>query len=45
MALSISDCNRLMRRAVLFAKKFGFQSTDGSNYVVSVEDLISYFQD
>lgn len=26
-----------------FAEKLGFQSIDGSNYVVSVEDLISYF--
>lgn len=28
-----------------FAKKLGFQSVDGSNYVVSVKNLISYFQD
>lgn len=28
-----------------FAKKLGFQSIDGSNYVVSVKNLISYFQD
>lgn len=28
-----------------FAEKLGFQSIDGSNYVVSVKNLISYFQD
>lgn len=28
-----------------FAEKLGFQSIDGSNYAVSVEKLISYFQD
>lgn len=28
-----------------FARKLGFQSIDGSNYVVLVENLISYFQD
>ena len=28
-----------------FAEKLGFQSIDGSNYTVSVENLISYFQD
>lgn len=28
-----------------FAKKLGFQSVDGSNYVVLVKNLISYFQD
>lgn len=28
-----------------FAEKLGFQSIDGSNYAVSVENLISYFQD
>ncbi|MDR1582671.1 MAG: GNAT family N-acetyltransferase [Prevotellaceae bacterium] len=28
-----------------FAKKLGFHSIDDSNYAVSVEDLISYFQD
>jgi hypothetical protein len=27
-----------------FAKKLGFRSIDGSNYAVSVEKLISYFQ-
>lgn len=26
-----------------FAKKLGFQSIDGSNYMASVEDLVSYF--
>lgn len=26
-----------------FAEKFGFQSIDGSNYAVSVENLISFF--
>lgn len=29
----------------IFAEKLGFQSIDGSNYTVSVENLISYFQD
>lgn len=28
-----------------FAEKLGFLSIDGSNYAVSVENLISYFQD
>lgn len=28
-----------------FAKKLGFQSVDGSNYIASVKNLISYFQD
>jgi len=28
-----------------FAEKLDFQSIDGSNYVVLVEDLVSYFQD
>lgn len=28
-----------------FAEKLGFQSIDSSNYAVSVENLISYFQD
>lgn len=28
-----------------FAEKLGFQSIDGSNYAVSVEKLIFYFQD
>ena len=28
-----------------FAEKLGFQSIDGSNYTVSVENLLSYFQD
>lgn len=28
-----------------FARKLGFHSVDGSNYVVSVKNLISYFQD
>lgn len=28
-----------------FAKKLGFYSIDGFNYTVSVESLISYFQD
>lgn len=28
-----------------FAEKLGFYSIDGSNYAVSVENLISYFQD
>ena len=28
-----------------FADKLGFHSIDGSNYVASVEKLISYFQD
>lgn len=28
-----------------FAEKLGFRSIDGSNYAVSVESLISYFQD
>lgn len=28
-----------------FAEKLGFHSIDGSNYAVSVEKLISYFQD
>lgn len=28
-----------------FARKLEFQSIDGSNYVVSVENLIDYFQD
>ena len=28
-----------------FAEKLGFQSIDGSNYVASVEDLVSYFED
>lgn len=28
-----------------FAEKLGFQSIDNSNYTVSVENLISYFQD
>ncbi|MPM23847.1 hypothetical protein SDC9_70324 [bioreactor metagenome] len=28
-----------------FAKKLGFQPIDGFNYVISVENLISYFQD
>lgn len=27
-----------------FAEKLGFQSIDGSNYVASIENLISYFQ-
>ncbi len=28
-----------------FAKKLGFQPIDSSNYVISVKNLISYFQD
>lgn len=28
-----------------FAEKLGFYSIDGSNYVVSVENLLSYFKD
>lgn len=28
-----------------FAEKLGFQSIDSSNYAVSAENLISYFQD
>jgi hypothetical protein len=28
-----------------FARKLGFQSIDGSNYVIDVSSLISYFQD
>lgn len=28
-----------------FAEKLGFRSIDGSNYVVSVNDLTAYFQD
>ena len=28
-----------------FAEKLGFYSIDGSNYAVSVENLLSYFQD
>lgn len=28
-----------------FARKLGFQSIDGSNYVIAVNSLIDYFQD
>lgn len=28
-----------------FARKLGFRSIDGSNYAISVENLIDYFQD
>ncbi|MBS7120319.1 MAG: GNAT family N-acetyltransferase [Dysgonomonas sp.] len=28
-----------------FARKLGFQSVDGSNYVIAVNSLIDYFQD
>lgn len=28
-----------------FARKLGFQSIDGSNYVITVNSLINYFQD
>lgn len=28
-----------------FAGKLGFRSIDGSNYVISIENLIDYFQD
>lgn len=33
------------KKSSSFAEKLGFQSIDGSNYVASVEYLISYFQD
>lgn len=33
------------RKSSSFAEKLGFRSIDGSNYAVSVEKLISYFQD
>ena len=32
-------------RSSSFAKKLGFHSIDGFNYAVSVDSLISYFQD
>lgn len=32
-------------RSSSFAEKLGFYSIDGSNYAVSVENLLSYFQD
>lgn len=32
-------------RSRAFTEKLGFHSIDGSNYAVSVESLISYFQD
>lgn len=32
-------------KSAFFARKLGFQSIDGSNYAVSVENLISYFRD
>lgn len=31
------------KKSSSFAEKLGFQSSDDSNYVASVEDLISYF--
>ncbi len=31
-------------KSKVFAEKLGFQSIDGSNYAVSVENLISFFQ-
>jgi hypothetical protein len=33
------------KKSKSFAEKLGFYSIDGSNYAVSVESLISYFQD
>lgn len=31
-------------KSASFARKLGFYSIDGSNYAVSIESLISYFQ-
>lgn len=31
------------KKSSSFAEKLGFQSIDGSNYMASVEDLVSYF--
>lgn len=32
------------KKSSSFAKKLGFYSIDGSNYAISIESLISYFQ-
>ena len=40
MCIGIEATNE---KSKTFAEKLGFQSIDASNYVASVEDLVSYF--